>query len=143
MTALPRKAPSRISAGKRTTKQRSAIFGAFEGANRPLSPEEVIQFAKKRVPQLGIATVYRAINSLLAEGKIVPVALPGEPHRYEISGKSHHHHFRCRDCEGVFELEGCPGNFGPLLPTGFQLEEHHLVLTGLCDCCHGATVATK
>lgn len=120
---------------KRSTKQRSAISQAFASYDRPLSPEEVLGHAKRLVPHLGIATVYRAINALLAEGWLVPVTLPGEATRYEVSGKRHHHHFRCRDCEQVFEIDGCPGNFTSLVPQGFTLEEHHLVLFGLCHIC--------
>jgi Fur family ferric uptake transcriptional regulator len=61
--------------------------------------------------------------------------IPGEPPRYETCGKTHHHYFRCRSCEQVFDIEGCPGHFEDLVPKGFALEDHELILYGLCSRC--------
>lgn len=119
----------------RNTRQRSAIRTALEAARRPLSPQEVLDRARGKVPSLGIATVYRALNSLEREGWIIPVQIPGDPTRYEVSGKQHHHHFRCRACGRVFEVQGCPGNIDHLAPDGFVLENHEVLLFGLCAEC--------
>ena len=94
-----------------------------------------MELARKRVPALGVATVYRAINQWVEAGWLVPVLLPGEPARYEQAGKHHHHHFRCRRCGGVFEVEGCPAGLRKMVPRGFKLESHDLVLAGLCAQC--------
>lgn len=120
---------------ERNTKQRDTIRKAFETANRPIGPAEVLEAARRHAPGLGIATVYRTIKGLLDEGWIVSVELPGESARYERSGKPHHHHFHCRSCKGVFEIEGCPGNLKQLCPKGFQLERHEVILYGLCEGC--------
>jgi Fur family transcriptional regulator, ferric uptake regulator len=119
----------------RHTSQRSAIREAFACTPRPLGPGEVLTLAKKSVPGLGIATVYRNLSALVKVGWLVPVAMPGEPPRYERAGKGHHHHFHCRRCGGVFEIEGCPGKLHRLVPRGFKLESHELLLAGLCERC--------
>ncbi|MEM9064237.1 MAG: transcriptional repressor [Planctomycetota bacterium] len=119
----------------RDTKQRRAIRGAFVHADRPLSPPEVHQLAMAEVPELGIATVYRALKRLQDNGEIVPVDFPGELTRYELAGKDHHHHFLCRSCDRAFELEGCPGRLSALLPAGFELQAHDLTLYGRCAEC--------
>jgi Fur family transcriptional regulator, ferric uptake regulator len=119
----------------RHTTQRDAIRGAFAAADRPLGPREVLELAQGELPGLGIATVYRNINRLVAEGWLTPVALPGEPARYEQAGKHHHHHFHCRRCGGVYEVHGCPGSLRRLVPRGFKLESHELVLGGVCARC--------
>ena len=36
---------------------------------------------------------------------MVSVEIPGQMPRYERADKGHHHHFVCRVCGGVFELE--------------------------------------
>ncbi len=118
---------------QRNTRQRHAIQEAFARASRPLGPREVLDAALESVPRLGIATVYRTIKELVESGEIVPVDLPGENTRYEISGKHHHHHFHCRKCEGVFEVEVC--NFEATVPRGFRLDDHEVVLYGLCASC--------
>lgn len=128
---LPPRAPS-----TRSTRQKRAIREAFESADRPLSTEEVLERAGKHTAGLGIATVYRSIKSFLEEGWLVAIDLPGEPSRYEVAGKDHHHHFRCTRCEGVFEIPGCIKAINLSLPKGFRAEDHAVTIYGLCDRCN-------
>lgn len=120
---------------ERDTQQRRAIRAAFEEAGRPLSPQEVLDIAKRRSPGLGIATVYRTIKSLGEVGLLTQVDLPGETPRFETTGKTHHHHFHCRKCDRVYELEGCPEGLARMTPAGFSLEAHEVVLYGRCASC--------
>jgi Fur family ferric uptake transcriptional regulator len=119
----------------RKTRQRESIRFAFEAADRPLSPEEVLFAAQESVEGLGIATVYRNIKSLLEEGWLVTVELPGQPARYELAGKGHHHHFQCNGCGQVFELYGCVESFRQMIPPGFQVTGHEVLLFGVCRGC--------
>jgi Fur family ferric uptake transcriptional regulator len=120
---------------ERNTRQREAIREVFTSSNQPLAPLDVLAAAKKRVRGLGIATVYRTINSLVEDGWLNAVELPGDAPRYERSGSGHHHHFQCRGCTQVFEIRGCPGDLGRLAPPGFVLEGHEVVLYGQCQRC--------
>lgn len=120
---------------ERNTRQRDAIRRVFEETPRPLGPTEILEAARSRVSGLGIATVYRTVNALVETGWLVPVELPGEPSRYERSGSAHHHHFRCRGCDRVFEIHGCPGDLRELAPPGFELEGHDVTLYGRCALC--------
>ena len=119
----------------RMTRQRMAIRRAFEDARRPLGPQECLDIASRSVPDLGIATVYRNINTLVETGWLRVVELPALPDRYETAGRRHHHHFHCRRCDGVFEVESCPGGFSALAPTGYRVEDHDLILYGVCRSC--------
>jgi Fur family ferric uptake transcriptional regulator len=122
----------------RQTRQRAAIRAALETAGRPLSPGEVLAVTRGAVPGMGVATVYRAIRALLDGGVLVPVELPGAPARYEPSGGAHHHHFRCRACDRVYEVPGCARGIAALAPPGFAVDGHGLVLYGRCgDCVAG------
>lgn len=119
----------------RDTQQRRAIRLAIEDSGRPLSPREVLDAARSHCPGLGIATVYRTLKALVVDEVLAPVELPGEPPRYEATGKQHHHHFHCRACDRVYELEGCPDGLRSLTPAGFALESHEVVLYGRCAAC--------
>lgn len=119
----------------RDTQQRRTIRRVFEQAGRPLSPAEVLAAARLEIRGLGIATVYRTINTLLEERWLVSVDLPGEAPRYERSGKDHHHHFHCRRCGRVYEIEGCGLAVDAAVPGGFRLEDHEVVLYGVCAAC--------
>ena len=120
---------------ERNTAQRRAIHRALEESGRPMGPNEIFDAAKLFAPGLGIATVYRAIKNLLEENVLAQVELPGEPPRYELAGKDHHHHFRCNSCNKVYDLQGCPDSFKQFLPKGFKLEGHEIYLFGLCTAC--------
>ncbi|RPI59440.1 MAG: transcriptional repressor [Planctomycetaceae bacterium] len=121
---------------ERRTQQRSAIVKAFEHAGRPLSPQEALELARPGATRLGIATVYRTLKTLTNNGTLKAVNLPGEATaRYELCGKAHHHHFHCRTCRQVYAVEGCPGNIESFVPKGYLLENHEIVLYGLCSSC--------
>ena len=94
---------------KRQTAQRRAILDALQHAPGPLTPQEVLDAARNNHAGLGLATVYRNLSALEEAGEVIPVHLPGESARFEVSGRGHHHHFRCEGCQGVFEFEAsCP-----------------------------------
>lgn len=120
----------------RSTSQRAAVRDAIETADRPLSPQEILDLASADQPGLGIATVYRAVKTGTEEGWLTPVELPNGPTRYEPAGKKHHHHFECTACNAVFDVEGCPGEMAKLVPEGAQLLSHEIILYGICAECH-------
>lgn len=122
---------------QRQTSQRVAIEGAFVSAGRPMGPQEILDAAREQVPSLNLATVYRTLKRMVEDQAIHPVELPGEPPRYELqaAAKHHHHHFRCRRCDSVFDLKGCVNGLKKLLPKGFRMNGHDIVLYGDCDTC--------
>ncbi len=120
---------------RRRTRQRGSIRQALEKADRPLSPQEILTAARRVSPSLGIATVYRNVKALVDEGWLQPVELPGAPSRYERAGKGHHHHFHCRSCDRVYEVDDCPGTLRELTPPGFELDAHEIILYGTCSEC--------
>jgi len=120
---------------QRETRQRQAIREAFNQYQGPLSPQQVLNAARLQAPGLGIATVYRTLKALQSDGWLCLVELPGQPARYERSGKQHHHHFHCQVCGEVFEIEACPCTMASMVPKGFQLERHEIILYGLCKWC--------
>ena len=124
-----------MAAVLRNTRQKEAIRAAFEEANRALSPEETLAYARKQVDSISIATVYRNIGSLVEEKWLTTVDIPGESSRYEVAGKEHHHHFHCNDCNKVFEMKGCDVQVKPKLPKGFRVTGHEFFLYGKCSDC--------
>jgi Fur family transcriptional regulator, ferric uptake regulator len=119
----------------RNTRQRRALRDAFEEQNRPLSPSELLALASEKVDGLGIATVYRTIKSLLEEGGLAQVDLPGEPPRYELAGKPDHHHFQCNSCSKVFDAPGQLDHTDKLAPEGVSVAKYILVVYGTCQAC--------
>jgi Fur family transcriptional regulator, ferric uptake regulator len=125
----------------RNTQQRREIREVFERNDRPLGADEVLQLAQKNISGLGMATVYRTIKGLTDDGWLLPVEIPGQPPRYEIRGKAHHHHFHCLKCQRLFELEGCLEQLGKLIPSDFRVVEHMVLIYGYCARCDRARKA--
>ena len=117
------------------TRQRSAISEVISHAPGPLRPNEILDLASANVPRLGIATVYRTINLLLEAGEIQAVPIEANDVRYEPSNRGHHHHFLCQKCNTVFDMQGCAGHMNNMLPEGFEMEEHEILIRGTCAGC--------
>jgi Fur family ferric uptake transcriptional regulator len=131
-------------AGVRQTKQREAVLKALRDANAPVTAKQILGRASKHAEGMGLATVYRTLKLLIASGEAQPVDIPGVTPLFEISGKGHHHHFVCTNCETVFELEGgCCGHFDDLAPKGFRTVAHELSLFGTCDRCNASPAKAK
>lgn len=130
---------------ERTTKQRNAMLEVMEKAQRPLTPQELLGYAQKTVPALGIATVYRNLKLLLQEKRIKRVDLPGEASRYELRqcAHEHHHHFLCTFCGRAFDIYGCAQDFSTLVPAGFEVCNHEVTLYGFCDKCKTKKLTKK
>jgi Fe2+ or Zn2+ uptake regulation protein len=92
-------------------------------------------------PQIGRATVYRAVEVLVDHGLLDRVPVEGQMHRYRACGDTHHHHVRCSRCQRVVEIEAClpPELFDAVASaTDFAIEGHSLELVGRCAPCRTA-----
>ena len=120
---------------QRDTRQRRAIRRVFTSVERPLTPDEVLEHGQQFVPSLGLATVYRNVKTLVGEGWLSEVELPGGGLRYELADRPHHHHFLCRTCDQAFDIHRCPDEVEALAPDGFEVDSHELTLFGRCAAC--------
>ena len=117
------------------TRQKLVLGEIFELAERPLTAIEICRLAKRQVPKLGLATVYRALRQFVSEGQIRLVEIPGVPPHYESAARHHHHFFLCQQCKQLFDLIGCVKGVGTLAPDGFRVQQHEIVLYGECAAC--------
>jgi len=129
---------------ERNTRQREAVLAAIEHAGRALTPGEILALAQASVASLNLSTIYRHINALQDEARIVKVLLPGQTARFEAAcgddhahggAHHHHHHFHCNACDRVYALHACPGPMQELAPKGFVVRAHEITLHGLCASC--------
>lgn len=124
--------------GQRQTRQRDAILEVIQESAGPLTVQEIHDRGQERVSGLGIATVYRTLK-LLQEARLIrTVVLPTGDPRYEPAELGHHHHFHCRVCDNVFDLDECPVEIprDRTLGGGFRVEDHEVTLYGTCPGCH-------
>jgi Fe2+ or Zn2+ uptake regulation protein/O6-methylguanine-DNA--protein-cysteine methyltransferase len=120
--------------GMRSTPQRRAMLGVFEGGRAEhLSAEEVFVRAARSLPDLSRGTVYATLAEFTEAGLLAAFGTP-EPVRYETNTE-HHAHFRCRLCLRIFDvaIEGRPPE--PIRPRGFRVERIDIRADGVCDEC--------
>ena len=84
--------------GYRITSTRRIIAGAIDETPESFTVEQICE----RLPQVGRATVYRAIKLFQDADVICKLALPDGAPRYAVdSGGRHHHHAICTRCGAV------------------------------------------
>lgn len=125
---------------ERSTRQRRVIQAVFTNQARPLSPAEVHKLATAELPKLGIATVYRTIRDLESDGIIQSVSIASLGTLYEPARSDHHHHFYCRVCGRVFEVNACHMDVSLFPLGGCIVEEHETTFRGVCEECAGKSV---
>jgi Fur family transcriptional regulator, ferric uptake regulator len=134
---MPASSIQRASLGQRHTRQRDVIVEVIQAAAGPLTVPEILDRSQRKVPGLGIATVYRTLKLLQDAGEVRTVILPTGETRYESAALGHHHHFHCRVCDEVYDFLDCPVSLpgDHALGNGFLVESHELTLYGVCSNC--------
>jgi O-6-methylguanine DNA methyltransferase len=119
--------------GMRSTPQRRAMLGVFEGGRAEhLSAEEVYVRATRLLPDLSRGTVYATLAEFTEAGLLAALGTP-EPVRYEIN-TDHHAHFRCRLCLRIFDLT-IDGRIPKPISRGFRVERIDIHADGVCNEC--------
>jgi Fur family ferric uptake transcriptional regulator len=131
------------SAFERNTRQRRNMRAAFENAERPLSIEEVLAAARRGRNAVSLSTVYRFVRSLVDDGSLSAIEVPGRGVFYELAGKAHHHHFSCLSCGRIYEINDCVGLRDLVLPEGFHAVSHDITVEGVCSACHATLCAAR
>lgn len=117
------------------TQQKLVLSRIIEKSEHPLTAQEILIEAQKELPNLGMATVYRALKQFQTDGQIRAVEIPGATPHYETSARHHHHFFLCQQCEKLFNLIGCVRGINALAPEQFHVRRHEIVLYGDCEDC--------
>ena len=124
-------------ATRRSTKQRSIVLEIVARAKTHPSAEEVFTIARKKLPDISLATVYRNLHLLAEEGKIREVQFEGSTLRYD-GMTMEHEHFCCRSCGSVQDLPvSIPKSSLTSMQArlGVTVERYSLDYYGLCNKC--------
>lgn len=136
--ALPRSdAEVFTSTGHRMTKQRQQIIAALRAARRYLTAQELHERLHGRRPRVGLATIYRTLETLRELGLVSTSSTKLGEAAYVWCQSEHHHHAICKRCGRVDDVP-CKtlGNFERILSrTGFALTDHQLEFFGVCARC--------
>ena len=126
------------------TKQKDLILSCLsENKNRHVTVEMIVDFLKGKGEPVGQTTVYRNLDKLVKEGRVLKYAVPGGMracYQYfnDPENHLHHYHLVCTECRQLIHFN-C--NHMDQLSTHMQ-EKHHFsldndktILYGRCESC--------
>jgi methylated-DNA-[protein]-cysteine S-methyltransferase len=119
--------------GLRVTPQRRAILSVLASEDH-LNADEVLERARRVLPEVSRATVYNTLGELLGAG-LVQILGTAEPVRYERNHGRRHQHFRCLACDSLFNVNPRGEEDLDLPDKGFTIERAKIVLEGSCPQC--------
>ena len=126
------------AAGYRRGGARETVVELLARQNCCLSAQEIHDRLRKARRPVGIASVYRALETL-ADGAVDAIRSDAVETTYRRCGSDrHHYHLVCRDCGKVeafsdSRLERAIDRVADGL--GYSVEEHEVVLAGVCADC--------
>ena len=104
--------------------------------------EELWHDLRRFNPHIGRATIFRAVEMLVATGLLNRIDFSDGSHTYRACGDDHHHHLTCIQCHRVVDIDVCiPSEQFEQIGTqnDFLIEGHSLTLFGLCGECQKVT----
>lgn len=126
-------------AGLKVTLPRVKILSVLETSHkRHLSAEDVYKKLLEKGEEIGLATVYRVLTQFEGAGLVCRHHFEGGQSVFELNRGGHHDHLVCVKCGKVVEfLEEAIEERQRAIARehGFILEDHSLVIYGLCSDC--------
>jgi Fe2+ or Zn2+ uptake regulation protein len=126
--------------GLRYTLQRGAVFGCLDKLKSHPTVEEVYRRVRRRLPRISLATVYKALEALVAAGLATKLTSGDGSARYDATGGDHYH-FRdtrtgqIRDLPTAFDPDLLnkldPDMIEQLSRAGFQVSGYRLEVLGV------------
>lgn len=125
--------------GLKVTIPRVTILELLQNSDRNhYSAEEVFTELRDNDHDIGLATVYRVLSQFEQAGILVKHHFEGGQAIFELETGEHHDHLICMNCNKITEfydeeLEIHQQRIAE--KYGYELEEHNMVLYGICSDC--------
>jgi len=125
------------ASGHRFTSQRAEVFRALSDSAAHPTADEIFTSVRVTIPDISLATVYKALETLVSCGLARKLFCGTGPARYDHRTDAHHH-ARCVSCSTVLDVEG--GHRDTLINSvgvtdGFEVLDYRLELIGYCRNC--------
>ena len=127
------------------SRQRNIVLDIMKNTYDHPTAEEVYALASKKLPGIGIATIYRNLNQLAEAGEIVRIPVEDGKDRFDGQLREHYHMI-CKECGTLVDLHADSEEIEKLksmILESFNLNNDELefapiVLKGVCDKCDKA-----
>ena len=119
------------------TKQKEAILRVLRNGNSHPTASWIYDEARKELPRISLATVYRNLKQLRDNGEILQLDVNGNSSRFD-SNVSEHYHFRCEKCGEFLDIDEAVDKellARVVQKTGLRISGYVLEFSGLCSKC--------
>lgn len=125
------------ASGQRYTEQRAAVYRYLCSTTSHPTADDVFTAVRGEIPDISLATVYKALETLVGCELAMKLAYADGSARYD--GRTDPHpHARCVECGAVTDVPGRidPSSFGGIgNVAGFHIRGYRLELIGVCAAC--------
>lgn len=124
---------------KRNTWQKDAVKLALSEATGFVSAQQLHLALRNHGSTIGLATVYRALADLAAQGEADSLQSKDGELLYRACGSDHHHHLICRRCGKTVEIEADKVETWAdqvAKSHGFTQPSHTIDIFGVCSACN-------
>ncbi|MBW6520067.1 MAG: transcriptional repressor [Desulfoarculaceae bacterium] len=124
----------------RLTTQRQIILEELLKVSSHPTANEVYDMVRKRLPRIGLGTVYRNLELMAETGMILKLEVGGTQKRFDATIQPHYH-IRCLECGKVDDIDIAVQqdiNEAAAQASQYQILGHHIEFTGLCVDCAGS-----
>ncbi len=125
--------------GYRVSGPRRLVMQLLADSVQPMTPLEIYQALSQSGRDLGMVSVYRALELLTELGLVCLVYKPDGSAGYVAGSSGHHHHILCKKCHCAITFAGSE-DLDSLVKrveaeTKFRVSDHLLQLYGICPEC--------
>jgi len=123
---------------RRTGPQRSAVSSLLAQQTSFRTAQELYAQLREQGNPIGLATVYRALQSLVEDGEVDVLRSGDGEAGYRRCSTGHHHHLVCRSCGLTVEVEGQDVERWARSVAdahGFSQVDHLVEVFGTCAAC--------
>ena len=121
----------------RLTTQRQVILEELSKVKSHPTANEVYDMVRKRLPRIGLGTVYRNLELMADSGVILKIEVGGTQKRFDATTESHYH-VRCTECDRVNDID-IPVqediNAFASQASKYEILGHHIEFSGICEHC--------
>ncbi len=126
----------------RVTRPRVGVLRAVQ-ANPHADTESIFGIVRAALPEVSRQTMYDVLHTLTEVGLLRRFQPSGSVARYETRVGDNHHHFVCRGCGTIADVDCSVGETPCLIPSdgcGLLLDETEVIYWGFCQTCSGGPV---
>jgi Fe2+ or Zn2+ uptake regulation protein len=123
---------------QRSTRTKEAVVQVLQTFAAPVALNELYKFIKVSLPKTAFSTIFRIVQQLEVEGKVIRIDWRERGSRYEWAGLPHHHHLVCTACGQIVDVDDALLDFNEekiTKATGFAIKRHSIEMEGICAQC--------